>query len=305
MKNILFYGFILALFGMQVSCDKITQPYIIITDLDTSLFPGNFYDYEAPTFGNNANTLRNVLIEDLTGHLCSYCPGAAVKAATIAEDNPGRVFIAAIHASGNVTGSSAFQVPKTTGNKFTRDFRTDEGRAIAKYLSEIQGSLSNPIGTVNRFTKENGEIAHNHALWGPLTDDVLATNLEVNIEAKSNYFPGTRGLYIHTEAEFLADKDGEYSIVIYAIQNLIIDWQLVGAVEDEFYKHHDVHIGNVFAGEALGRIVASGSITQGAKFQNDFSYVVPDGLTSDDMHFLIYVYDKGSDEILQVIKHVF
>jgi len=62
------------------SCDKVSQPTIILTTLDTTIYPGNFVEYEVPTFEPNTNTDRNILIEDYTGHRCGACPGAAIIA---------------------------------------------------------------------------------------------------------------------------------------------------------------------------------------------------------------------------------
>lgn len=300
MKNIFFYVLLACGVLSLNSCDKVSQPYIIKTDLDTNLYVGNFYDYEFPTFDENTNTLRNVLIEDFTGHKCSYCPGAAIIAHDITVANPGRVFVAAIHASPSPGGMSSFQ--QTYDGHFNRDFTTPEGKEIASYLSQ-GAAVGNPTGTINRTLNSNDEILQKAPTWSATSTAVLTTQLKVNIQAKSNYFPTTNGVYIHTETEFLDDLNDDYSIVIYAIQNLIIDWQLVGSQEEEFYEHKDVHIGNVFAGEAFGRSLASGNISANTKFKTDFSYVIPDGLNANDIHFLIYVYNKTTDEIMQVIKH--
>jgi len=304
MKNIIFISVLAFTTVLFNSCEKVSQPYIIITELDTTLYPGNFYDYESPVFGENSNTLKNVLIEDFTGHKCSFCPAAAAEAHSIAANNESRVFIASIHASPSPAGVSDFQ--KVYQGHYTRDFTTTEGKKIAIYLSSVQGGVvGNPTGAINRLTSVTGEILRGAVNWSTITQDALITPLKVNIQAESNYYPETRGLFIHTESKFLEDVDGEYSIVVYAIQNQIIDWQLVGSVDKEFYHHNDVHIGNVYEGESFGRGIANGVITTGSKFQKDFSYKVPEGLTNSDMHFLIYVYDKNSNEILQVIKHEF
>jgi len=79
------YTFFLLLFasGFFFSCDKVDNPFppAIQTDLDTTIYPGNWSDYlanEWPDFDAlpDDNPERNVLIEDFTGHNCSYCPAA-------------------------------------------------------------------------------------------------------------------------------------------------------------------------------------------------------------------------------------
>ncbi|MFD1551639.1 hypothetical protein DNU06_02955 [Putridiphycobacter roseus] len=306
MKTILKITLVLSVLVSLYSCDKVEYPYKIITDLDTTLYPGNFRDYVYPTFGANNNATRNVLIEDFTGHKCSFCPAAATEAKNIAEANPGRVFIASIHASPNASGTSDFQSVAPSGNKYTTDFTTAEGKEIAGYLSNIQGGIvGNPTGTVNRSLNSNGEIFHSASTWSTTTDSLLNTPLLVNIQAKSNYFEATRGLFIHAQIEFLTALTGEYAVVIYALENEVIDWQKVLSDDVEDYKHHEVHRGNVFAGETFGRVFVNGDVIAGQKFEKDFTYNVPAGITNADMHFLVYVYDKSTEEILQVIKYEF
>lgn len=307
MKNILFV-IIIAVSFLQLSCDKIGQPSIIITELDTNLFPGNFIDFEVPTFESSSNTLRNVLIEDYTGHKCAFCPPAADEAAALEADNPGRVFVASIHASPSPGGTSSFQQVSASGYKYIRDFTTPEGKEIAAHLSEVQGGIvGNPTGTVSRMRNDAGEVLISSGVWGDFTDTILNNPslfpLSVNIQAKSDYYPSTGGVFIHTEIEFLSDLSSEYAIVIYAIENKIIDWQKFGSDDIEFYKHHNVHIGNVFAGESFGRVFSNEEVSAGKKFNQTFSYKIPDGLDKNTMHFQIYVYDKATEEILQVIEH--
>ena len=298
---------LIAVFGLILggtSCDRVKYPYVIITDLDTSLYPGNFIDYDYPTFDANTNTLRNVMIEDYTGHKCPFCPPAAAVAEGIEASNPGRVFVATIHAGASSSGVSDFQKTNATG-EFTHDFTTPEGREMAGTFYDLNvGFDSNPKGTINRVQDGGGLFFVSASTWGSKTDEVLATPLDINIQAKSNYFPETNGVFLHTETEFINDMEGNYNIVVYILQNEIIDWQINGTEYIENYQHRNVHLGNMF-GETWGRSVGSGSISAGTKVHNDFSYKLPDGLTNDDLHLLIYVYDKATYEVMQVIEHEF
>ena len=92
---VLFLGGILLL---STSCDRVENPYplTVQTDLDTTLYPGNWGDYVAnewPVFTPNTNLFRNVLIEDFTGHQCVFCPAAADLAHALHESNPSRVLL--------------------------------------------------------------------------------------------------------------------------------------------------------------------------------------------------------------------
>lgn len=287
---------------MFQSCDKVEYPRISIEGIDTTLYPGNFADYIAPSFSSNPNTLRNILVEDFTGHQCAACPAAAEVAKTLEEDNPGRVFVASIHAGPSNSGTTDFQ---KTNAEYPTDYTTEEGKQIASTFFQLGiGFVSNPRGSVSRIKQESGEFMFGQNKWVEYTEAGLITPLQVNLQAKSSYFPETNGVYLHVETDFKANLVGDYNIVVYAIENKRISDQLVGAVHDEEYEHHNIHRGNLF-GETWGRNVANGEINAGTKVVTNFSYKLPDDLTSENMHFLIYVYDKATYEILQVIDHHF
>lgn len=305
MKNALTVIGILAIGGLTtlVSCNKVTFPNVIITEMDTTLFPGNFAEYEFPTFEENTNTQRNVVIADYTGHQCPFCPPAAAQAEAIEAANPGRVFVATIHASPENDGTGDFQ--KVTED-FPKDFTNPQGLEMAiEFFNENVGFTSNPKGTINRVPRDDGFYFLSNGEWAAKTDEVLATELDVNLQAKSNYYPATNGVFLHVETEFINDLDGTYNIVVYVLENEVVSPQKQpdgSTVED--YVHHDIHIGNVFE-ETWGRAVAEGNTTAGTKVVTDFSYELPDGLTNNDVHFLALVFNRETYEIKQVIKHEF
>ena len=289
---------------INTSCDKITYPNVIITELDTNYYPGNFIDYDFPTFEANTNTERNALIEDYTGHKCTFCPGAAEIAKGIEEANPGRAFTATIHCGPSSSGITDFQSTGfVDGVDFTYDFTNPQGLEMGSYFyGAAVGFNSNPKGNVNRFQEESGAYFISPSRWSSTTDSVFNTTLPINIQAKSNYFESTRAAYIHVESELMTDLTGKYNIVGYILQNEIIAPQKGVDGVDLNYKHHNVHLGN-FYDETWGRSIISESEPAGTKIQTNFSYKLPDGLSKEDIHFLIFVYNRETFEVMQVIKH--
>ena len=141
--------------------------------------------------------------------------------------------------------------------------------------------------------------------WTAKTNEVLATNdLKVNIQAESNYYPSTNGLYLHTEAEFLEDlSGGQYNMTVYLLEDEIHDYQDSVGTYLPYYKHHNVFRG-CFDGLPWGRSINS-DYAAGSKTYLDYSYALPADKTNEDYHLLIYVYDVATYEILQVIKEDF
>lgn len=292
-----------------VSCDKVEQPLKPVIDIDTTLFTdGNWADYPMPTFPTNTNMNRNVLIEDYTGHKCPNCPAAADVAAGIETANPERVFVVSIHAGAG--GDNSFQALNANcgdlvanpHNEFCYDFSTNEG---TEYGIKFQsyGFVGNPFGNINRITFSDAMFQF-HTSWVAKTDEVLTENdLKANLQAISNYYTVSNGVYLHVETQFLEDLTGNYSIVTYVVDNEIIEWQDNAGTYDEHYHHHNVLLGTIDGltwGQSLATNPKAGDI-----FQTDYAYELPTGLNNDSIHFLSYVYDVDSYEILQVIKHEF
>lgn len=310
MKTIvLTLGFIVALSSVISSCDKVEDPIKPPIELDTTIYPGNWDDYQEPVFSQNTNTDRNVLLEDYTGHRCPNCPTAAYKAMEIEDNNPDRVFVASIHAG--PTGLSSFQTtasdcgqPSNPTNKYCTIFYCDEG---VEYGQTFGGSglgfFGNPQGTMNRVNFTGSDMFQFYTEWDNKTSDILTTNdLKVNIQAESNYYTETNGFYLHTEVEFLEDlSGGQYNMVTYLIENEVIDYQDSLGTAVSYFHHHNIFRG-CLDGLTWGRSIDS-DYSLGSKTYLDYSYKLPSGQTNSDYHILIYVYNVDTYEILQVIKH--
>ncbi len=296
--------------GFQ-SCDHVENPIKPAIDLDTTLFPGNWEDYPTPTFTQNSNSERNVMIEDYTGHRCPNCPAAATVAHDIEAANAGRVFVVSVHASTN--GISNFQETYSTcgtsanpENEFCEILYCDEGLELgATFGSANVGFFGNPAGSISRKTFGSSEFFSFYTEWATNTDLILNENdLKVNIQAQSNYYPSTNGVYLHTELEFLEDLNGgSYNTVVYVIENEMETWQDSMGTYIEEYHHHNILRGcidDLTWGQSI-----IGDFGANAKHYFDYSYSLPSGITNSDYHLLIYVYDVDTYEVLQVIKHEF
>jgi hypothetical protein len=70
------------------------------------------------------------------------------------------------------------------------------------------------------------------------------------------------------------------------------------------YIHRDIHRGNLNA-QSFGRVLEAADMQNG-KYYVNYSFVVPNQLDNayhaENMHLLIYVYDRSTWEIYQVIR---
>ncbi len=298
MKNIFLLSALLFSFSLFYSCDKVEHPIPEKKGgLDWSLFPGgDSTNYTWPSWTPNTNTLQNVLIEDYTGHTCTNCPAAAVVARTLENDNPGRVFVASIHAS--IGNSFQSLVPP----EFTTDFTTEEGNT---YVNEIPNFFANPSGTINR---KQGGLGGTHwylsTTWASATNSALTETPKANLQVQYNYFPQTRGLFVHTESEFLTNLQDEYALVIYVVRDVVIAAQkLADGSTEEHYHHHNVFTKTING--AWGTTIASSPVS-GDKIYNNFAIQLPDNTNDstyniDNLSLITYVYNKNTLEVSQVI----
>jgi len=309
MKNLINSSLIISVFGLSfVSCDKIEEPIKPEILIDTTLFStGNWVDYVSPTFGENTNTNRNLILEDYTGHDCPNCPTAAIVAKDIEDANSERVFVVSIHAGKG--GNDGFQKTKsdcgTASNphdKLCHDFRTNEGTDYGIKFADY-GFVGNPYGNISRYTFSDFMFQY-HTAWAEKVDELLLANdLKINIQAKSNYYDESKGGFLHVESQSLKDLSGNYNIVTYVVQNHIEEWQNVSSTYVEDYDHHNVFLGCV-DNEAWGQTIFSNA-SSGDKVETVYSYKLPTGISKEEIHFISYVYDVDTYEIIQVIKFTF
>jgi hypothetical protein len=321
MKKFLFLALLLGIFAIE-SCDKVKNPFPSSKsiDLDTSIYPGSWKEYKAkewPEFSlMPPENGRNALIEDYTGHNCNFCPAAAKIAHEIHETNPSDVFVASIHAANTADGMSSFQ-SLNISQGYTIKFYNNESLELGKYFGTIlvnSGFFGNPSGTISRVSKNNEYFASAN-LWQGRVNEVLKSPLKIGIKAKVNYYETPKhGFILHTEVVKLDNSlNNELAMVVYMIEDSLVGPQNVSNVFTPDYVHRDIFRGTI-DGRLWGRTLTSDLILNG-KYYLDYSGIIPDQLVPEgatptghnakNMHLLIYVYDKKTLEIYQVIKKKF
>ena len=299
------------IFFLLCSCDHIENPYPtqVSIDLDTNLYPGLWSDYESsewPIFETNPNTLRNVMIEDFTGHTCGNCPAVADYLHNLYLANPTRIYNVAIHAGTN--GLDSFQ--EVDLPDYPTDFTNPQGLEIGSYFgtSVSVGFFGNPSVSANRFAVPPAVFFNNNPLLiEDRANQMLSSNdLKVNLQAKLNYFEETKGGYLHVELDPKeASVSNDLAIMVYLLEDSLVGSQLTEEDDpDSTYVHRDIHRGNL-NNESFGRPITSENLVTD-KYLVNYSFTLPNQLDGtynpSNMHLLICAFNQTTWEIYQVIK---
>jgi hypothetical protein len=128
---------------------------------------------------------KNVVLEELTGINCQYCPDGHKRAKQIADANPGRVVLVNVHAGGYATPGSG-----------QPDLRTTDGTALDAFLAP-EGY---PAGAVQRtaFGTE-AFLATGRGNWSSQVSTGLAQASPVNIAMNATIDAATRELTLTVE----------------------------------------------------------------------------------------------------------
>jgi len=275
MKKIFSIAFVTALVALlTVSCDVIDQP-----------FKGGTIDTTTTT-----QQLRNVLIEDFTGHRCKNCPKASKKIEELVTAfGSDRIIGLAIHAGpGNFTNTTA---------DYPTDFTTNEGKQIQNFF----GTNFLPVGMVNRENWTASGNAHwsGYSNWPTLSAEAMDSTLRValNVEATLN----DTTLTVTTEALPQVTLLHDLKYVVLVKESGIVSPQLLpDATRDPDYVHNNVLRAFVtdLWGETLGTspLVTSDVLndTQTMTWNNDW--------VKDNSAVVVYAFNPENYRILQVVE---
>ena len=239
---------------------------------------------------------KNVLLEDLTGIKCGYCPDGAKIADNLKASFPGKVVVIAAHA-----GSYASTTDSTGGYL---DFRTTEGTTI-NGLSKPTGY---PTGNINRKVTPNANTAGGTAMyrnyWQGWAAQVMAEASPLNLAVDAYYRPGSQEIQIEVQGYYTANGNGSDWITVAVLQDNIYSYQSGGST---FYPQR-VHptSGRYRQMDVLRKYVTGPSVfgqeitptTSGTFFSKSYTYQVamvgPHVAPKiEDMKIAVWVTEEG------------
>ena len=253
---------------------------------------------QEPQFASKEQQNRNVLIEELTGRLCGYCPGGQATVNQIVAKDPERIFTVNIHAQSSLSPTNYPNLNTTKGASLFNAF--------------IESGI--PAAVVNRM-EEGGKLVKLHpSQCASYVDTQLNQVAEVNMGGQVVVNPVTRVATITVEAYYTADSqvDNNY-LTIMMMQDSIFGSQSgatsnpAQVVNGEYCHMHTLRdIITDTWGDAIAPTTAGTLITK------QYVYTIPEVIGDpngvevniDDVHFIAFITEKKKGTATEPILNV-
>jgi hypothetical protein len=294
MKKLIYLSFIFLI----AACDKIDNPYPVIE--------GVACDEVTPTFPQNTDNKRYVLVEDLTGHRCNNCPGAAYQIDTIKQNVGKQVIPVGLHVTLNFAGPDPSKAPK-----YQSDFRTPGGTEVYDNLTPNVGLPAIMVNRIDTFTSpKRFNIYYTSNNLSPNVRSLINTVPKARMQLITSFDASSNKVCAFAETELLANLSDDHSIVFYLLEDNVVDYQLyngnggdpaysAGDISNYVHKHVLRKVMNGWQGKT---IITGGSTSIGDKIIEGSSFVVSDGnWRINQLEVVAFVYNNRTKEVIQAV----
>ena len=248
---------------------------------------------QEPQFVSKQQQKRNVIIEELTGRNCGWCPDGHVIANDIVREHPGRAWAVNIHSG----GYSPTSYP---------NLNTTDGTTICNAL----GTSSYPSGLVNRSTSKSVSRSE----WSNWADYQFITNAACNIAGQAVVNPETREATIVVEVYYTGSSEASQNyLTIMMLQDNILGYQSGDYLNPEQIvdgQYNHMHILRDVITSTWGDAISP--TTAGTLITKTYTYTIPEtiggynGVTVDldDISFLAFVAKEQENGVTRPIVNV-
>ncbi len=192
--SILFLGSVLF-----QACTKVSEPY---------------YTVKAVIADTN---IRNVLLEDYTGHTCVNCAPAAKSASAFADLYKGQVFVISVHAGSFARPNFVLYPPYLKA-----DYTCATGNDW--YSTSLFNIDQNPKGMVNRRAY-NGKVSFVPTEWGGAIEAALKLPKAAVMSMTNSFDTGSRTISAHVQTKFLLKFTNPVNLCVCILEDSIYGGQ--------------------------------------------------------------------------------
>lgn len=259
-----------------ISCDKIDPPY---TTENLNQDP------------EEEVVIRNVLLEEFTGHQCPNCPEGISTSQTLKDFYGDRLIIVSIHA-----GFFA----KPSGSTFQYDFRTDMGEELNAYF----GVERNPMGMVNRKQYEESLLL-GHTAWGSAITEFTDYDPLFQISISNQKSDDQNNFEVDVTVRALQSIDNIYHLVVLITEDKIVKPQktnnpnIEGGVIMDFEHNHVLRksITNIW-----GDDLKESSMEVNEQLTESYNISLDDDWNPANCHIVAYILNTETLEVMQALE---
>ncbi|MEC8458794.1 MAG: Omp28-related outer membrane protein [Bacteroidota bacterium] len=275
-KSIQFLLFTVLIAALTTQCDVINQPFKNSEPQDTT----------------STAQLRNVLIEDWTGHRCKNCP----KASKVIEN------LIDSYGSERIIGLAVHGRPSSftgTTPDYPNDFTTPEAKALQNFFFGNSPPL--PIGMLNRenwTSTGNGHLSGRDD-WPTLSAEAMDSSLRIAIEASASINSGQ--LNVSAEGFPQTSLLHDLNIIVLVKESNIISPQLMpDNTRDTDYVHMNVL--RDYVTDTWGTSFGTSPMVPGDTINGTYSLTWNTDWVKSNSAVVVYVYNPINYRVLQVVE---
>ncbi|NOQ27540.1 MAG: Omp28 family outer membrane lipoprotein, partial [Bacteroidales bacterium] len=272
-KIILFLGIIILAF---LACDEIEEPFIE--------YNGQCGDVSLSI------PIKQILIEEFTGHECGNCPEGVEMLETLKELYCDHVIPVAIHAG-------FFAEVSTYGEKYTYEYRTEDGDEIDTYFEASSSGV--PNGMINRKKIENDltQIPEN---WPVVVAEMLLEKPVLDININTITIIDSRELEVNVDLVFIEAMNDNLMLSIYFLEDSVVSWQKDYSLPDgeqdiEFYSHN--HVLRDAVNGTWGDQILNGQINPSDVKSKTYNYIINQDWVIENSSIVAFVYKNDTKEV--------
>jgi len=269
-----------------LSCNKIDTK----DEIFTIISPVEVTDWD-PEYA--AGVVRNIYIEEFTGHRCIYCPAGANELKAIMEEDP-TVIATAIHCSSLANPLS--------NPLFSNNYKTPMGDIIYDYFN-IKGL---PKATINRM-KIGAEWGIIPSQWSSKIAGVDRSNITAGIQLECTVDEVSQEIEAKVAVTIIKEIPNRVQICVILQQDSIISGQMFpsGQIDDAYVHTHMLRAG--FNGHFGTKLTPNGFVSARKKYSTSFVLSYKNSfpysntpLEIKNSSVVAYLIDIETKEILQV-----
>ena len=264
--------FVVVLFVFS-ACEKVSPPY----------------KEDGGGHGGGDSVVKNVLLEDYTGHTCVNCPTAAALAHDLKNLYGDRLIVIAVHAG---------YFAKPHPGIFENDYTTEAGNVWNIYF----GFQNYPSGMVNRVPNSPGDYIVVKDKWGLKISEEMDKEPEAKMSITNSFADGN--VTIDVSAEFLKPMTSTYSLTVCITEDNIVSAQKnenpdVGetpVINDYVF----MHMMRGAVNGAWGENIFGNTVEVGKKYTKKYQYTITG--EPENSHVVAYIYDNETKAVVQVVE---